>query len=842
MSRVKYGIDLGTTNSAIAEINKGESVIIKNQLQKDTTPSCVGYTKRKGVVVGDKAYNQLKSDKLRALKTGQSQGSNFFLEFKRTMGTDQKYYSDFMGKDFSSEDLSSEVLKTLKSQVPENFKSVVITIPAMFNDNQKTATIDAANLAGFSQVELLQEPIAAATAYGIDEQAKDGNILVFDFGGGTFDVCLISIEEGIMQVKDTGGDNWLGGKNLDEAIIDKIILPWVKENYKIDSYLSDETKNAALNNSFKMYAESIKIGMSFDEVYEVQSDLEEFPNDDEGNEIELSFDVSSDDMKLAIGPVFQQAIDLTQELLKRNKLKGSDLASLILVGGPTFSPILREMIKNQVCEPNIKVDPMTVVARGAAIYASKFDIAEEIKDEVRDETKIQLDISYESQSVEDEEMLAIKINKDKTKGDIPDKIFVTIKRLDGAWESSKTELDNTGEIIDLSLASGKSNNFEIIVVNNSGDSMECEPTEFTIMQGVKAGSATMAYNYGIEILDDNGKPVFKTIKGLNKNATLPATGDMSGLKTQKETRPGTDDEILIPIYMGEDGADGTRASSHTHVHTAKIKANDLPKLLPVNSEVNIFLEIIADGQYKLSVDIPYLNETFEIALEKQNQKGESNEWFEEQFKSFLDEISALKTVNQNYDIEKLNKIENELEKIKSNFESRKSDEDTRMMTRDNIRKQFAELDKLINESSWPSAKKEMEDMYYECEKKINEIEDNSAQKTQLARFKSQMTIAIENKNLKASNELKDQMNDYYIDLLDAVHGVKYYIGILAYYSQNFGSQPWKDRNKARSIIDTGLKVAMVNPTKDQIKNYCQQLWQLLPRPDKPEGRKDILGE
>mgnify|MGYP001449938739 FL=1 len=105
-----------------------------------------------------------------------------------------------------------------------------------------------------------------------------------------------------------------------------------------------------------------------------------------------------------------------------------------------------------------------------------------------------------------------------------------------------------------------------------------------------------------------------------------------------------------------------------------------------------------------------------------------------------------------------------------------------------------------------------------------------------------MTIAIENKNLKASNELKDQMNDYYIDLLDAVHGVKYYIGILAYYSQNFSSQPWKDRNKARSIIDTGLKVAMVNPTKDQIKNYCQQLWQLLPRPDKPEGRKDILGE
>ena len=841
MSRIKYGIDLGTTNSAIAEISKGVSLIIKNQLQKDTTPSCIGFSKKKGVLSGDRAYNQLKGDKKRALMTGKDQGSNFFLEFKRTMGTDQKYHSDNMGKNYSSEELSSEVLKSLQSQVQESIKSVVITIPAMFNDNQKTATIDAANLAGFSQVELLQEPIAAATAFGVDEQAKDGNILVFDFGGGTFDVCLISIEDGIMQVKDTGGDVWLGGKNLDEAIIDKIILPWVKQNFKIDSYLNDDKKSTALNNSLKIFAENIKIAMSFEDSYSVISELDEFPDDDEGNEIELEFEVSNDDMKSAVGPVFQQAIDLTLELLKRNKLKGSDLSSLILVGGPTFSPILREMIKEQVCIPNTKVDPMTVVARGAAIYASKFDISEEIKDEVRDETKIQLDISYESQTVEPEEELAIKINIEKTKGDLPDKALVIIKRLDGGWESPKTELPLDDTII-CPLLEGRSNNFEIIIVNNLGDTIDCEPSEFTIMQGVKPGEATMAYNYGIEILDDNGKPIFKTITGLGKNSTLPATGDMSGLKTQQEIRPGTDDGILIPIYMGEDGADGTRASSHTHVHTAKIKANDLPKLLPVNSEVNIFLEIIADGKYNLSVDIPYLNETYDIPLEKQSQKGESNEWFEEQFKSFLDEISTLKSANKTYDIEKLNKIENELNNIKSNFESRKNDGDTRRMTRDNIRKQFASLDKLINESSWPSALKEMEEMYYQCEKKINEIEDNSNQKTQLNRFKSQMTIVIENKNLQQAKDLHDEMHDYHIDLLDAIHGVKYYIAILAYYHQNFSSQPWKDSNKARVIIDTGLKVSMVNPTKDQIKNYCQEVWQLLPSPDKPEGRKDILGQ
>ena len=183
MSRIKYGIDLGTTNSAIAIIEKGESVIIKSELQKDTTPSCIAFNKKKSVSAGDRAFNQLNSDKLIALRKNKATSSNTFIEFKRTMGSDKKYHSSFMEADFSSEELSSELLKKLKSFVQDdNFKSVVITIPAMFNDNQKASTQKAAELAGFSQVELLQEPIAAAMAYGLDEKVKDGQILIFDFG------------------------------------------------------------------------------------------------------------------------------------------------------------------------------------------------------------------------------------------------------------------------------------------------------------------------------------------------------------------------------------------------------------------------------------------------------------------------------------------------------------------------------------------------------------------------------------------------------------------------------------------------------------------------------------
>ena len=277
MSRIKYGIDLGTTNSAIAIIEKGESVIIKNEQQKDTTPSCISY-RNGSITVGDRSYNNLNQDKLNSLKKGQSNLSNTFIEFKRTMGTDKKYLIASSETKLSSEQLSSEVLKKLKSLIQnDSFKSVVITIPAMFNDNQKSATQQAAKLAGFSQVELLQEPIAAAMAYGIDKKVKDGQLLVFDFGGGTFDVCLVNVEDGIMQIKDTEGDNWLGGKNLDNAIVDEILIPYLQENFSIDSFLDNDVKKGLLNDALKVRAEEIKINLSFAKTYDVISNLGVYP-------------------------------------------------------------------------------------------------------------------------------------------------------------------------------------------------------------------------------------------------------------------------------------------------------------------------------------------------------------------------------------------------------------------------------------------------------------------------------------------------------------------------------------------------------------------------------------
>lgn len=841
MSRLKYGIDLGTTNSAIAIIDKGESIIIKSEIQKDTMPSCVGFDRRKRISVGESSFRQLNTEKLAALNKGQAGSSNTFIEFKRTMGSDKKHHSSFMETDFSSEELSAEVLKKLKSFVQnDSFKSVVITIPAMFNDNQKSATQKAAELAGFPQVELLQEPIAAAMAFGLDEKVKDGQILIFDFGGGTFDVCLVNVEDGIMQVKDTEGDNWLGGKNLDNAIVDEILVPYLKENYTIGSFLDDEVKKSLLKDALKVRAEEIKINLSFSKSFDIISNLGEYPVDDEGEEIEFDFEVTHDQMIAVLGPVFQKAVDMAKEVLNRNQLSGASLSSLILVGGPTFSPVLRELLTDQICAPDTSVDPMTVVARGAAIYASQFDVDEAIIDEVRDVTKVQLNLSYESQTVETEEMLVVKLNKDKTQGKIPSKVFVTVKRSDGGWESNKAEIDETGDIVDLVLREGKPNTYEVFLTNETGDDLPCEPKEFTIIQGVKTGNATLAYGYGVELLGDNGKANFYTIPGLEKGQTMPANGEKSGLKTLKDLRPGTSDEINISIYQGTIEAEETRANNQTWVSTVRLTGQDIGKLLPKGSEVNLFLEIIRDGVFNLSIDIPYLNDTIEKPFEQEEQKGEGDNWFAEQFKNIESEIAAFENENEAYDKNSLEKIKTNIKESKDEFESRKSDYDTRMKVRDNIRKQFTALDNLTNVSAWPIAEQELKTTFYELEKKVTSSDDSNT-KSAFESLKKRMDTVLVSQNVLEAKDLKDEMGALFIQILDNEHGVELFISILMNFNDDFDSQPWTNRSQARTILNSAMKEVMANPNRERALSYCQQLWRLLPDPKTAGSRDDILG-
>lgn len=836
-TKIDYGIDLGTTNSAISRMENGEPTIKKTDTLKDTMPSCVYINKKKAIQVGDSAYNALKRDRLKSMKGSGDFESNAFIEFKRTMGSDKSYSSSNLGQDLTSEELSSEVLKTLKSFVKdENVNSIVITVPAAFKNNQKEATREAAKLAGFDHIELLQEPVAASMAYGLDSDKKDGFWLVFDFGGGTFDSALLKVEEGIMKVIDTEGDNYLGGKNLDFAIVDEIILPYIQENFVIDSILSDDSKKQILRNAMKFYAEETKIKLSFNDTHNILSDLGDIPGeDDEGEEFELDITVTQADIARALSPVFQKAIDVSKGLLERNNLKGTSLDSLILVGGPTFSPVLRKMLETQICKPDTSADPMTVVSKGAALYASTVSVSEEVREQSRDKTKIQLEIANESSTVETEEFVPIKILADKTDGEIPEKVFAEVTRGDKAWSSGKVEINTIGDIVEIQLVEGKTNVFDVVLYDNKGNILESEPSSFSVIQGSKIGSATLAYNVGIELKDKTtGKIRFVTVKGLEKNQSIPAVGIKNGLKTQKQIRPGMDsDFIKIPVYEGEHASEGTRAIYNEHVTDITISGADLPSLLPENSDVDLTINIDRSEKITVTAYFPYLDYTTEIEVDGTKTSIETS-WLANEIRKAKGSISELK-LDGNSDDTKLQKIEDEIEQLEKSFENNKNDVDGKQEVLTNLRKALKAIDELNETTEWPKLEEKLKEEFYRLEKANNDLGNDKTTEI-VNQFRSQLEAVIKAKDVKLGNVLYEEIISFFVQLTL----IYQLIDFIRIHNEHFDTYHWKDTGRARTLLNQGLQIIGEHPDKDELHPVVISLIRLLPEEERPSDDGDVL--
>lgn len=845
--KIDYGIDLGTTNSAIARMQNGEAVIKKSDFQEDTLPSCVNFNKKQAILTGKSAYTTYKSERLKALRSFETEATNTFLEFKRTMGTDAMYSSSNMGKSYNSEELSSEILKKLKSLVTdENIQSVVITVPAKFTINQNDATVRAAKLAGLKHVELLQEPIAASMAYGLEAEQKNGFWLVFDFGGGTFDAALLKVDEGIIKVIDTEGDNYLGGKNLDEAIVDEIVIPYLKTNFSIDSILNDSDKKEILRAAMKFYAEEAKIQLSFTENYNVLSELGDIPGeDDEGNEFELDIYISQAELKKVFAPIFQKAINICKDLLKRNNIEGSQLGALILVGGPTYSPILRDMLKEQVStKVDTSCDPMTAVAKGASLYASTLNVSEEIVEASRDKTKIQLSIGNEPTSVELDEWVTIKILKDKTEGGLPQKIYAEITRSDKAWSSGKKEINDKGEIIEVSLNAGASNSFEVVLYDEDGNKLNCQPNQFTILQGIKEAEAVLSYHIGIEVYDDFvKKEVFTPIKGLERNSKMPATGVTTGLKTQKQIRPGMkEDYFVVPIYQGSENADGIKAIYNDHIYDVKISGENLPALLPANSDVEITLKSDRSGQMQFSVFFPYLGFTEDIKVDT----GKVQKTVDASVISIQINTAkrALSTAKNDVNNGKIENIKRNLEELENQLEQGRSNDDRKFQVLNNLRKEMKLIDEIENEAEWPKIVQELKNEFYDLEeliKKIKEIDSEGELEIakieeHTAELKIQVEQAIKTKDKKTTRELIDKIGSLDFAIRDNLAGLQMDVNLLQNLDSEFSSTDWTNTNRARDLINRGLQMVNNNPSKQALRQILVQILDLRQSTDSTSDR------
>lgn len=347
MSKI-IGIDLGTTNSCVSVLEGGEPKVIPNPEGNRTTPSVVAF-KNGERQVGEVAKRQAITN------------PNTIISIKRHMGTNHKVTVD--GKDYSPQEISAIILQYLKSYAEdylgETVTKAVITVPAYFNDAQRQATKDAGQIAGLEVERIINEPTAAALAYGLDKTEEDQTILVFDLGGGTFDVSIMELGDGVFEVKSTAGDNRLGGDDFDQVIINYLVEQFKKENS------IDLSQDKMALQRLKDAAEKAKKDLSG-----VTSTQISLPFITAGEAGPLHLDVTLTRAKfdeLSVGLV-ERTMGPTRQALKDAGLSASDIDKVILVGGSTRIPAVVEAIKKELGqEPSKGVNPDEVVAMGAAI-------------------------------------------------------------------------------------------------------------------------------------------------------------------------------------------------------------------------------------------------------------------------------------------------------------------------------------------------------------------------------------------------------------------------------------------------------------------------------------------
>ncbi|MGV0853156.1 molecular chaperone DnaK [Mycolicibacterium phlei] len=357
------GIDLGTTNSCVAVLEGGDPVVVANSEGSRTTPSIVAFARNGEVLVGQPAKNQAVTNVDRTIRS-----------VKRHIGTDWTIEID--DKKYTPQEISARILMKLKrdaeAYLGEEITDAVITVPAYFNDAQRQATKDAGQIAGLNVLRIVNEPTAAALAYGLDKGEKEQTILVFDLGGGTFDVSLLEIGEGVVEVRATSGDNHLGGDDWDQRIVD-----WLVDKFKASTGI-DLTKDKMAMQRIREAAEKAKIELSSSQQSTIN--LPYITVDADKNPLFLDETLSRAEFQRITQDLLDRTRKPFQQVIADAGISVSDIDHVVLVGGSTRMPAVTDLVKELTGgkEPNKGVNPDEVVAVGAALQAGV------LKGEVKD--------------------------------------------------------------------------------------------------------------------------------------------------------------------------------------------------------------------------------------------------------------------------------------------------------------------------------------------------------------------------------------------------------------------------------------------------------------------------
>lgn len=812
---INFGIDLGTTNSAIAQFDQGKVRIFKNPVsQKTTLPSVVAWRNER-LLVGDKARELLKQDAM-----------DVAASFKRKMGTDEAYLMG--GEQYTPTELSAMVLRELKGFISGGAapEAVVVTIPASFDTIQSNATKQAGQLAGFREVQLLQEPIAASLAYANQDDRSDfsdGQWLVYDLGGGTFDVALVRIQDGEMRVIDHEGDNFLGGTDLDQAIVEEIVVPYLEsfgEFHDLERQLKSASgKYHTLYAKLLLLAEDAKIQLT----HQAQSELEFDVEDDRGELVEAFLTIERSQFENLVEPILARTTRMMARMLQRNQLKPEELKFVLMVGGSTFIPYIRQQVAERLgVAVNTEVDPTTAVAVGAAYYAGSRsyqppkDSTEEASD--AEASGLSVRMAYQKATQEDEEYFTAVVEE------APEGAQYRIVRGDGGYDSGWQALDGQIKMF-LPLVPEAYNEFELKVMGADGNPLKLESSQIFITQGrFSVVGQPLPLDICLEIDDVENQtttlePVFE------KNDVLPLKKTVVKQMTRTIAR-GSAERLTINIVEGPRTA---MPAANQPIGFISISGEDLTRDLVRGSDVEITLEMSESRDLTINAYLMMTDQEFENVFEPSVRKVNVSR-LKDEFQALTEKIrrEILEAESQgNYEqAQRLVDMEFEILELADQAKQMSDDDatDARFQLEDRKRQMARTVDELTRDKLIIAIKSEYFDSKRGMEFTLEQYEPKDSDRKAYADLLGQeKSILATNSTLKI-RDMIDQVNRLNWRIRwNSSRYIREFFLALAY--GRFGE--FTDPERARQLIAQGRQ-AVDAGQDDQLRVIVNQLTGLLP--------------